>query len=62
MRVIRTFCGVECRDLLFAMSTRSLLLIKDKSPHFSYCGLSAPILGTAGGPAADGIPVPEIEV
>ena len=63
MKYMQTLSGVEFVDLLFAMSTLPFLLIMDTSPHFGNCGpLFAPILGTAGGSAADGIHVPKIEV
>ncbi|MCX6688148.1 MAG: hypothetical protein NTZ39_00375 [Methanoregula sp.] len=63
MEYMQTLGGFEFMDLLFAMSALPFLFIMDKLPHFGNCGpLFAPILGTAGGPAADGIHVPKIEV
>jgi hypothetical protein len=63
MKYMQTLSGFEFMDLLFAMSTLPFLFIMDKSPHFGNCGpLFAPILGTAGRPAANGIHIPKIEV
>ncbi|MCX6696445.1 MAG: hypothetical protein NTV84_02610 [Methanoregula sp.] len=63
MEYMQTLGGFEFMDLLFAMSALPFLFIMDESPHFGNCGsLFAPILGTAGGPAADGSHVPKIEV
>jgi hypothetical protein len=63
MNYMQALSGVEFMKLLFAVGTLPSLLIIDKPPHFGNGGpLSAPVLSTAGGLAAQGIPVPEIEV
>ena len=62
MRCSRTLWGAAFRDLLSAVSTFPFLLRKDMQLHLRNSGLPAPVLGGAGGPAADCIQVPEIEV